>query len=98
MTELEFYILIGTGTVVTLVLGFFLRPKGKKKKHRKGKGKKDKLYKPDAYQDMGGDDGDFADSDLYAMKERKGGSSGFKGGGGNKKKKKDDEYESWEDY
>ena len=99
MTELEFYILVGIGTVITLILGFILRAKNNKKnRRRKGKGKKGAFYKPDAYRHMGGGDTDFKDSNMYDMKEGKGDGYYKDDDSDSKKKKKKDEYESWEDY
>ncbi|MBT3237436.1 MAG: hypothetical protein HOK06_02740 [Rhodospirillaceae bacterium] len=97
MTTTEFYILVAIGVVFALIAGFFLRSKNNKKKKR-GKGKKGKFYKPDAYQDMGGDGNDeFQDSDMYAMKEGKGGGV-FQDDDDSSKKKKEDEYDSWDNY
>lgn len=97
MGDYGFLITLGVVALIATIIGFWLRWKDKSKKSRKkgrGKNGKDKFYKPDAYQDMGGDGGDFEDSDLYAMKEGKSRSRGFK----DNSKKKKEEFESWEDY
>jgi len=100
MEDYGFLIALGVVAVITVIAGIKLRPKGKKKKpggKKRGKGGKEVFFQSDAYQDMGGDGGEFEDSDLYAMKEGKGGGLGPIDDEDEDPKKKE-EYDSWDNY
>lgn len=101
----EYIYLVGLGVVavIVVIVGIVLRPKkdkakGGKNKRGKGKGGKDKFYKPDAYNDTGGDGDDFQDSNLYDMKEGKGGTGFVDDDYDPKKEKGKEKLESWDDY
>ncbi len=93
---------LGFVVVLVLLVGLVLRLMdfGKKRakgdKKSKGKAGKEAYFQQDAYVDMGGDGGEWEDSDMYAMKEGKKKSRGIHDD--DKKSKKKDKQESWDDY
>lgn len=107
MTGTEFYILVGVGLVVVLIIGIVLRVKGigyknDKKKAKGGKasktGEKEEFYKPEAYVDHG-DDGDteWKDSDLHDLEVGKD-KGKYRDIFEEKPRKGQDKKESWDDY
>jgi len=108
MGEYGFLIGLGVVAVIAIYVGIKLRLKKDNKKRdltavggkKRGKGKngEEKFYQQEAYRDIGGGGGEYQDSDLYAMKEGKGGKVFTDDDYDPNKKKQKDEYESWDDY